>query len=231
MEPQNNLIEPTNKSHRILFTSLIVLLTAGVIGGSVYYVLGKQVKEQQKQIDELNKKAETKTETKAEEKKETPVVQKDETEGWSSFSGNGFSIKYPNNWEKMSSNANFFGLMDDKTIELKKTQPIQPSTLVVSVMSLTEASKNEGKTFTDWLQYFSQQSQTFGTKYTETSFAGVPAKTSVMSTDGTFYTINIVKNNLLYQLSMPTSQDTTINAWDKMDTILRKVLDTFRFTS
>lgn len=46
MNPQNNPIEPTNKGHRILVLSLTVLLTAGVIGGSTWYVADKNLRVQ-----------------------------------------------------------------------------------------------------------------------------------------------------------------------------------------
>lgn len=134
MEPQKNLIEPTKKSHRILFTVITILLTAGVIGGSVYYILNKQNKEQQKQIESLTKKTEEqknketeKVESKAEEKK-TETVAKAETKYVSKKYG--VSFEYGSSWsvvedQKMNPSAGKFIVDSDSNIVVQNTSQNQ----------------------------------------------------------------------------------------------------------
>lgn len=118
MEPQNNIIEPTNRSHRIIFTTLIILLTAGVIGGSTYYVMGKNAKkdkeasekasaELQKQIDEMKK-----TKTESTENTTAATAAKDETADWKTYinSKYGFSFKYPEEAKEGSGNEISFNV-------------------------------------------------------------------------------------------------------------------------
>lgn len=97
----NPNIEPTNKNHRILVLTLTVLLTAGVIGGSTYYVLNQQNKAQQEYIDALRRdtlisKSGSNNEA---TKIETPTVE-DETVDWKTYTASkyGYSIKYPSSW-------------------------------------------------------------------------------------------------------------------------------------
>lgn len=74
------IIEPTNKNHRIIFTALIILLTAGVVGGSVWYVMDKTSVEQNKKINDLEKKVEeNRTESKSviKDEKTQSVVEKE----------------------------------------------------------------------------------------------------------------------------------------------------------
>ena len=80
IEPTRNPIEPTNKGHRILVLLLTILLTAGAIGGGVYYVLNQQNKAQQKLIEELQKENKSNTATEKDEAKktETLVTKEDE---------------------------------------------------------------------------------------------------------------------------------------------------------
>jgi len=95
MQQNINPIQPTKKSHRILVLILVIFFTAGAIGGGVYYVLGQQIKKQDKLIEELQKKEET--EKKEAQKKEKVEAQKDETADWKTYTNESFGItfKYP----------------------------------------------------------------------------------------------------------------------------------------
>jgi type II secretory pathway pseudopilin PulG len=107
METKELNEKPKFNWKRLLITIGIVIITAGAIGGSIYYVMNqqatkdkktadKQAQDLQKQIDDLKKAQESKTNTTA-----TPIATtQDETASWKTYTNQpyGFTIKYPADW-------------------------------------------------------------------------------------------------------------------------------------
>lgn len=58
MQAEKHIIEPTNKSLRTLFIVFIVLLTAGAIGASTWYVKSNEIASKEKEISVLKKQLE-----------------------------------------------------------------------------------------------------------------------------------------------------------------------------
>lgn len=81
---------------RLTITIIIVIVTALVVGGTVWYVMDKQAKLEQeskeKEIQELQQNAEKTTQTETKDK--------DETSDWKVYTDQlgRFTLKYPNNW-------------------------------------------------------------------------------------------------------------------------------------
>lgn len=80
MEQSKNLLEPTNRNHRIIYLILIILLTAGLVGGSVWYVMDKKSDQQEEEIKKLEekKKAEEKEKKDREAKRAAESASKKE---------------------------------------------------------------------------------------------------------------------------------------------------------
>lgn len=96
--------KPKFSGKRLLITILIVLLTAGSVGGGTWYFMDQNVKKTkeandkeieslQKQIDDLKKESTTS------DGAATPTAT-DETAGWKTYTSTkyGFSLKYPSSW-------------------------------------------------------------------------------------------------------------------------------------
>jgi uncharacterized protein YxeA len=107
MEPNELNEKPKFNWQRSLITVGIVIVTAGVIGGTTWYVMNQQAKTDKtntdKQVSELQKQVADlqKTQTKTTTTTPTPATTTtDPTAGWKTFSNSDyhFALKYPTDW-------------------------------------------------------------------------------------------------------------------------------------
>ncbi len=93
---------------RLVITIVLVLITAIVVGGLVWFLMDRQAKQTQSDNEKSLKELEnTIGKTKTQENEPETVVT-DEFASWKTFYGPGFTIKYPGEWkiEENSTNTN-----------------------------------------------------------------------------------------------------------------------------
>lgn len=236
MQPENmNPIQPTNKGHRILVLTLVILLTAGVMGGGVYYVLNQQMKKQDKLIEELQKTASNAVTEKEEKKTETPVV-KDETADWKTYSSAeyGYSIKYPKEYflKEIGADNLDAGIGRNIIISNLSNPGIQDFVEGQKFSFDVRRSSATGYTLDSFFKERHASNDQFKTtKIGITKFGSFDAiKYKTDDTIGNYdsYGLVVLKGSYVYQIIGGTSSDQKLSDYE---TTFEAMINSFKFTN